>query len=140
MSEDLSLFSFSTGGLSIEQSPLLFFLSCFPPLLLSFPSPSLLSPPPPLLPLPSLPLCLQSPWPSSLKLPSLPLPSPHPFVFLCYLQALHLCSPSLTHTHRLCVTMPMIKLQSSDGEIFDVDVEIAKAPNTIKTMIEGKTV
>ena len=148
MSEDLSLFSFSTGGLSIEQSPLLFFLSCFPPLLLSFPSPSLLSPLPPLLlslpssspsPLPSLPLCLQSPWPS-LKLPSLPLPSPHPFVFLCYLQALHLCSPSLTHTHRLCVTMPMIKLQSSDGEIFDVDVEIAKASNTIKTMIEGKTV
>ena len=139
MSEDLSLFSFSTGGLSIEQSPLLFFLSCFPPLLLSLPSPSLLSPLPPLLPLLSLPPCIQSPWPSSLKLPSLPLPSPHPFVFLCYLQALHLCSPSLTHTHRLCVTMPMIKLQSSDGEIFDVDVEIAKASNTIKTMIEGKT-
>jgi len=35
--------------------------------------------------------------------------------------------------------MPMIKLQSSDGEIFDVDVEIAKASNTIKAMIEGKT-
>ena len=34
-------------------------------------------------------------------------------------------------------TMPMIKLQSSDGEVFDVDVEIAKASNTIKTMIEG---
>ena len=33
--------------------------------------------------------------------------------------------------------MPMIKLQSSDGEVFDVDVEIAKASNTIKTMIEG---
>jgi S-phase kinase-associated protein 1 len=33
--------------------------------------------------------------------------------------------------------MPTIKLQSSDGEIFDVEVEIAKASNTIKTMIEG---
>ena len=33
--------------------------------------------------------------------------------------------------------MPMIKLQSSDGEVFEVDVEIAKASNTIKTMIEG---
>ena len=32
---------------------------------------------------------------------------------------------------------PMIKLQSSDGDIFEVDVEIAKASNTIKTMIEG---
>ena len=60
---------------------------------------------------------------------------------LCYVEALHLSSPSFTHTHthRLYVTMPMIKLQSSDGEIFDVDVEIAKASNTIKTMIEGKT-
>lgn len=34
--------------------------------------------------------------------------------------------------------MPMIKLQSSDGEIFEVEVEIAKASNTIKTMIEGQ--
>ena len=34
--------------------------------------------------------------------------------------------------------MPVIKLQSSDGEIFEVEVEIAKAANTIKTMIEGK--
>ena len=33
--------------------------------------------------------------------------------------------------------MPVIKLQSSDGEIFEVEVEIAKAANTIKTMIEG---
>jgi S-phase kinase-associated protein 1 len=32
--------------------------------------------------------------------------------------------------------MPSIKLQSSDGEVFEVDVEIAKASNTIKTMIE----
>ncbi|XP_060858162.1 S-phase kinase-associated protein 1-like [Metopolophium dirhodum] len=32
--------------------------------------------------------------------------------------------------------MPMIKLQSSDGEVFQVDFEIAKASMTIKTMVE----
>lgn len=33
-----------------------------------------------------------------------------------------------------------IKLQSSDGETFDVDVEIAKQSATIKTMLEGKNI
>merc|ERR1711963_615899 len=34
------------------------------------------------------------------------------------------------------LTMPTIKLQSSDGEVFPVDVEIARQSVTIRTMLE----
>lgn len=34
--------------------------------------------------------------------------------------------------------MPSLKLQSSDGEIFQVDTQIAKQSNTIRTMLEGR--
>ena len=33
--------------------------------------------------------------------------------------------------------MSMMKLQSSDGEMFEVHVEIVKQSVTIKTMLEG---
>ena len=31
-----------------------------------------------------------------------------------------------------------IKLQSNDGDVFDVEFEIAKLSGTIRTMLEGK--
>ncbi len=34
--------------------------------------------------------------------------------------------------------MPSLKLQSSDGEVFSVETQIAKQSNTIRTMLEGK--
>ncbi len=34
--------------------------------------------------------------------------------------------------------MPFLKLQSSDGEVFQVETQIAKQSNTIRTMLEGK--
>ena len=34
--------------------------------------------------------------------------------------------------------MPNVKLQSSDGEVFDVDVDVAKVSMTIKNMLEGE--
>ena len=36
--------------------------------------------------------------------------------------------------------MPQLKLQSSDGEIFHVDAQIAKQSITIRTMLEGKDI
>lgn len=36
--------------------------------------------------------------------------------------------------------MPNIKLQSSDGDIFEVDVDIAKQSVVVKTMLEGQVV
>ena len=34
--------------------------------------------------------------------------------------------------------MPYIKLQSSDGEIFEVDVEVAKTSVLLEPMVEGE--
>lgn len=36
----------------------------------------------------------------------------------------------------ITIEMPIIKLQSSDGEVFEVDTEVAKCSVTIKTMLE----
>ncbi|TRY57734.1 hypothetical protein DNTS_012293 [Danionella cerebrum] len=43
---------------------------------------------------------------------------------------------TLSSFSNIHVQMPSIKLQSSDGEMFEVDVEIAKQSVTIKTMLE----
>jgi len=34
--------------------------------------------------------------------------------------------------------MTVLKLQSSDGEVFQVETQIAKQSNTIRTMLEGE--
>jgi len=36
--------------------------------------------------------------------------------------------------------MPILKLQSSDGEVFQVETQIAKQSNTIRTMLEGELI
>lgn len=52
--------------------------------------------------------------------------------FCCFSIAVQKFKP---HT-ALPFQMPSIKLQSSDGDTFEVDVEIAKQSVTIKTMLE----
>ena len=41
-----------------------------------------------------------------------------------------------TKDHNICSNMSTIKLQSNDGEIFQVDLDIARQSLTVKTMLE----
>ena len=52
------------------------------------------------------------------------------------IEMLHFAQRSILNC-KFSLQMPNIRLQSSDGETFDVDVDVAKASMTIRTMLDG---